>query len=237
MSEPDVRRVVTEDLAGAVAERVAAAVRAGGHIALTGGSTPRPAYERLATMSLPWGRCTLWFGDERCVPPDDERSNYGMARSALLGRVPEPGPRVERMQGERGPAEGAADYERRLREAFGTGMPQLDLVLLGIGPDGHCASLFPGRPELLERERAVTGVEQSGMEPWVPRVTLTLPAINAARAVLFAIDGSDKAAVTARAIARDPELPAGRIAPASGDLTFMLDSSAAGEADPHEAGS
>src|SRR3954451_4139494 len=129
-------------------------------------------------MIVPWGRCVLWFGDERCVPPDDPRSNFGMARSALFGRLPQPGPRVERMEGERGPHEGAADYEQRLHDEFGAGMPQLDFVLLGIGPDGHCASLFPGGQEVLERERAVVGVEKAGVEPYVPRITLTLPAIN-----------------------------------------------------------
>ena len=229
MSEPAVRRVVTQDLAGAVAERLAVAVRAGGHIALAGGSTPRAAYERLAEMMLPWGRCALWFGDERCVPPDDERSNFGMVRSALLGRVPQPGPRAERMEGERGPDDGAADYEQRLHDEFGPGMPQLDLVLLGIGTDGHCASLFPGRPEVLERERAVVGVKDAGLEPYVPRITLTLPAINSARSVLFAVAGADKAQVVARAIAGDPQLPAGCVSPHSGDLTFMLDAAAAGE--------
>jgi 6-phosphogluconolactonase len=229
MSEPTVRRVVTADLAGAVAERLAVTVRAGGHLALSGGSTPRPAYERLAAMSLPWGRCTIWFADERCVPPDDELSNYGMVRSALLGRVPQPGPRVERMEGERGPDEGAADYAQHLAATFGPGMPQLDLVLLGIGDDGHCASLFPGRPELLVRDRAVVGVEAAGMEPFVPRVSLTLPAINSARSVLFAVAGADKAELVARAMAGDPQLPAGCVSPHRGDLTFMLDPAAAGE--------
>jgi 6-phosphogluconolactonase len=233
MSET-VRRVVTQDLAGAVAERLAVTVRAGGSLALSGGSTPRPAYERLAEMSLPWGRCAIWFADERCVPPDDDLSNFGMVRSALLGRLSPPGPRVERMEGERGPQEGAADYEQRLHATFGPGMPKLDLVLLGIGSDGHCASLFPGRPELLERERPVAGVEQAGLEPWVPRVTLTLPAINEARSVLFAVAGADKAEVVARAIAGDPQLPAGCVSPRSGDLTFMLDAAAAGEADAGE---
>jgi 6-phosphogluconolactonase len=234
MSELAARRVVTQDLAGAVAERLAVSVRAGGHLALAGGSSPRAAYERLAGMSLPWGRCTLWFGDERCVPADDERSNFGMVRSALLGRLREPGPNVERMEGERGPDDGAADYERRLHDAFGPGMPQLDLVLLGIGTDGHCASLFPGGPEAEERDRAVAGVEQAGLEPLVSRITLTLPAINSARAVLFAVAGADKAAVVARAIAGDPQLPSGRVSPLSGDLTFMLDPAAAGEAGPGE---
>jgi 6-phosphogluconolactonase len=227
MSDRPVRRVVTEDLAGAVAERLAAAMRAGGHVALAGGSSPRAAYERLAGMSLPWGRCTLWFGDERCVAPDHELSNYAMVRAALVARLQERAPRVERMMGELGPHEGAAEYEQRLAGTLGPGMPELDLVLLGIGTDGHCASLFPGSPELLETERAVVGVETAGLEPFVPRITLTLAAINSARSVLFAIGGRAKAEVAARAVAGDPALPSGLVAPGSGDLTFILDQAAA----------
>src|SRR3954449_3096959 len=97
------RVVVAGDLAGTVAHRLAETVAAGGHVALTGGSSPRAAYERLAGMEIAWPGSTLWFGDERCVPPDDERSNFGMVEDALLRRLPEPGPRVERMEGERGP--------------------------------------------------------------------------------------------------------------------------------------
>jgi 6-phosphogluconolactonase len=208
---------------------MAAHVRAGSHVALSGGSTPRAAYERLAGFELDWSSATLWFGDERCVAPDDERSNFLMVRSALLDRLPPPGPRVERIEAERGPEEGAASYQRLLRDAFGTDTPELDLVLLGIGPDGHCASLFPGGPELTERARLVAGVKRAGLAPWVPRVTLTLPAIDAGRAVVFAAAGADKAQAVARAVAGDPGLPAGLVAPASGDLTFLLDAEAAAQ--------
>jgi 6-phosphogluconolactonase len=230
MSERRARRVVTSDLAGAVAERIAATVRLGGHIALTGGNTPRAAYERLAGMHLQWSRCTLWFGDERCVPPDDEHSNFGMVRAALLNRLPAPGPRVERMKGELGPQEGAADYEALLAREFGPVLPPFDLVLLGIGPDGHCASLFPGAPELAEEERPVVGVERAGLEPFVPRVSLTMPAINAGRSVVFVAGGAEKADALARAIAGDRDVPAGLVRPQSKDLTFMLDEAAAGGA-------
>jgi 6-phosphogluconolactonase len=232
MSERRARRVVTQDPAGALAERIAGAVRAGGHIALAGGDTPRPAYERLAEMNLPWEGCTLWFGDERCVPPDDDRSNYGMARSALLGRLEHSRPRVERIEGECGPHEAADRYERALAAEFGSGMPAFDLVLLGLGSDGHCASLFPGSPALEEHERPVAAIELAPTEPRVPRVTLTLPAISAASAVVFAVAGAAKAAVAARAIAGDPTLPAGHVTSRAGAPTFFLDPAAAAGLEP-----
>jgi 6-phosphogluconolactonase len=220
---------VLEDPAGETAERLAAAVNAGGHVALTGGSTPRLAYERLAAMEVDWSGCTLWFGDERCVPPGDERSNFGMVRDSLLDRLPDPPPDVRRIAGELGPEEGAAAYERELRKAFGEGIPRFDLVLLGLGPDGHCASLFPGDPALDERERLAVGVARSGLAPWVPRVTLTLPVLNAARQVVFLVTGTDKAAAAARAFADtpDPRTPASLVAPAAGTLTVLIDRSAA----------
>ena len=228
MTRASIDRLVTDDPSAAAAERLAAAVRAGDEIALTGGSTPRAAYERLATIDLDWSSSRLWFGDERCVPPDDERSNFGMARAALLDRLAD-GPDVRRIPGERGPHEGATEYERELRAAFGDGIPVLDLVLLGIGPDGHCASLFPDHPALDERERLAIGVEEPGLDPFVPRVTLTLPVLNAARAVVFLAAGEEKAAAVARAFEGDPDpgVPASLIAPVSGTLTLLLDAAAA----------
>jgi 6-phosphogluconolactonase len=133
---------VVDDPAAEAAELIAAAVRAGGHIALAGGSTPKAAYGIVAGMELDWSGATVWFGDERCVPADDELSNYGMAREALLDRVE--GATVKRMAGEKGPHAGAEDYERELRETLGEALPRLDLILLGLGPDRHTASLFPG---------------------------------------------------------------------------------------------
>jgi 6-phosphogluconolactonase len=221
-------RLVLDDPAREAADRLAAAVRAGGQIALTGGSAPVPAYERLASMDLDWTRCDLWFGDERCVPPDDERSNYRLARSSLLDRLPPPEPEVHRMKGELGPHEGADAYERELRERLGGSRPELDLVFLGLGPDAHCASLFPNQATLDEKERWVVGVEQSGLEPFVPRVTFTLPAINAGREVLFLVTGEAKAEAVKRAFAGpDPSAPASLVAPASGALTWLLDPAAA----------
>jgi 6-phosphogluconolactonase len=218
-----------DDPAAAAADRLAAAVDAGGHIALAGGSTPRAAYERLATMDLDWGGCTLWFGDERCVPPDDEHSNFGMVREALLDRLRGPGPDVRRIAGERAPDAAADAYERELRESFGPGLPRFDLILLGLGPDAHCASLFPGQPSLDERERAAIGIARPGLAPWLPRVTLTLPVINGARDVLFLVTGHDKAAAVERAFAGEPDrdAPASLVAPDSGTLTVLLDPPAA----------
>jgi 6-phosphogluconolactonase len=221
--------LVLEDPAREAAERLAAAVGAGGQIALTGGSTPRQAYERLAAMALDWSGCTLWFGDERCVPPDDERSNFGMFRDALLDRLPGDAPDVRRIPAELGPDEGAAAYERELRQAFGKAIPRFDLVLLGLGPDGHCASLFPGNPALEERERLAVGVARAGLAPWVPRVTLTVPVLNAARQVVFLVTGADKSAAVERAFSGQPDrrTPASLVAPTSGTLTVLLDRSAA----------
>jgi 6-phosphogluconolactonase len=198
--------VVTDDPAGAAAERMAAA--AGGHIALAGGSTPKAAYERVAAMDVDWSGTTFWFGDDRCVPPDHEHSNYRMAREALLERIePEA---VHRIKGEL-PYEAAADdYERVLREAFAGGLPELDLILLGLGPDAHTASLFPGDPALGERERLAVGVETPGMAPLVSRVSLTLPVLNAGREVVFLIAGADKKDAVRRAFSGtpDPQAPA-----------------------------
>jgi 6-phosphogluconolactonase len=221
--------LVFDDPSGPAAERIAAAASAGGQIALTGGSTPRAAYRKLASMGIDWSTCTLWFGDERCVPPDDERSNFGMVRDALLDRVRGDAPDVRRIPGERGPHEAADAYERELRDAFGDGLPRFDLVLLGLGRDAHCASLFPGQPSLEERERLAVAVERPGLPPLVPRVTLTLPAINAAAHVVFLVAGAHKAAAVERAFTGKPDraAPASLVTPTSGTLTVLLDPAAA----------
>jgi 6-phosphogluconolactonase len=220
---------VFDDPAEAASDLLGRHVATGGHIALTGGSTPRPAYERAAAMDVDWSAATLWFGDERCVPPDDERSNYAMAKAALLDRIPDPGPAVHRIAGELGPDRGADDYEAQLREALGEGSPSLDLVLLGLGSDGHCASLFPGKPEVGETQRLVVGVPEAGLEPFVPRVSFTLRLIDAAREVVFLVTGAGKAEAVARAFggAPDPATPASLVAPTSGSLTVLLDPAAA----------
>jgi 6-phosphogluconolactonase len=208
-------------------------VAAGGHVALTGGSTPRRCYERTAAMDLDWSGATLWFGDERCVPPDDELSNYRMAKGALFDRLPDAdhgGPTVKRIVGESGPNAGADDYERELRETLGEELPRLDLVLLGLGPDAHVASLFPGQDALDVRDRLTVGVEQAGLEPLVPRVSLTLATINAARAVVFLVTGEEKSDAVARAFGAgepSPEVPGSMVRPRDGSLTLLLDRGAA----------
>ena len=212
--------VVTEDVAGAAAERVAAVVRAGGHIALAGGSTPRKAYEKLADLGLEWDGVDLWLGDDRAVPPDHEHSNYRMVRESL-GDVGT----MHRIQGELGYEAAADAYEAELRS---TGPDAFDLILLGIGPDAHTASLFPGDDALGERERMAVGVETPGMAPLVSRVTLTLPVLNAGKEVVFLIAGEDKADAVARAFgdAPGPDAPASLVRPESG-LTLLLDPPAA----------
>jgi len=224
---------VVDDPAAVCAERLAESVSRGVHIVLTGGSTPRLCYERLAGMGLDWAGTTLWWSDERCVPPDDENSNYGMVKRALLDRLPAPsegGPEVRRMRGEEGPHAGADDYDRELREALGEELPRLDLALLGLGPDAHVASLFPGQETLRARGRAAIGVELAGLEPFVPRISLTLPVLNAARSVVFLVTGEDKADAVARAFAGEPSenAPGSLVRPESGDLTLIADAAAAG---------
>ena len=223
---------VVDDPAATAAERIAATVARGGQIVLAGGSTPRRAYERLAEMDLDWSAAELWLGDERCVSPDHEHSNYRMVVEELVDRVPpQRRPVVHRIPGELGPHAAADAFEDELRAAFGADaeLPAFDLVLLGIGPDAHTASLFPGDPALGERRRWAVGVETPGMAPLVSRVTLTLPVLNAARGVLFLISGADKAEAVARAFgdAPGPDAPASLVRPERGALTVLLDGPAA----------
>ena len=226
--------VVTDDPAEEAAERLMEAAQAGGHLALAGGSTPRRAYERAADMGGGWSETTLWFGDERCVGPGDEHSNFAMVSESLLDRLEGPQPAVERIRGEDGPDDGARDYEERLRDVFGEGVPVLNLVLLGLGPDAHTASLFPSDEALTVDDRLATGVETPGMDPLVARITLTLPVINAARQVVFLVSGADKAPAVARAFggAADPSAPASLVSPTSGSLTLIVDEDAAEGLDP-----
>jgi len=221
--------VVLDDVAGKVAERLVAAASQGGDIALTGGSTPGVAYERAAGMGADWSRSVLWFGDDRAVPPDDERSNYLLAKSTLLDRIdPSVAPaRVERIEGERGHDEAAALYQERLTTSVEGDVPVLDLVLLGLGPDGHCGSIFPGKPAMEVRDRAAVAVPEAGLEPFVPRVTMTLPVFNAAREVIFMVTGEGKADAAARAFGAEsrPDTPASYVRPAK--MTVLLDPPAA----------
>jgi 6-phosphogluconolactonase len=221
--------LVVDDPATYVGERIAKAASAGAHIVLTGGSTPRAAYERAAELGADWSGATVWFTDERCVPPDHEQSNFAMASSAMLERI-DGAPEVWRMQAELGPDEGARRYREDILRKFGSGIPRFDLILLGIGHDGHVASLFPGDGAVEEQETPVVGVEQPGMSPFVPRVTLTLPVLNAAYEVLFLVTGFEKAMAVRRAFgqAPSPAVPASLVQVREGALfTVVLDKDAA----------
>jgi 6-phosphogluconolactonase len=191
--------VVVEDAESAAragAEHLVEAARAGKQLALSGGSTPGRAFELAAELEPDWSRAGLWWGDDRAVPPDDERSNYCLAKEHLLDRL-EGLPAEHRIRGELGAAAAAEAYERELEGIT------LDLALQGIGPDGHTASLFPGKPSLEERERRVIASEP-GLEPWVERVTLTIPALCAIPFVLFLVSGEGKADAARRAFADEP---------------------------------
>ncbi len=223
---------VSDDPAAALTEILVDTVREGGHVVLTGGSTPARAYE--AAAEADWSHVTVWFSDERCVQPQDPWSNVAMADRALLGRLPKDSrPPVYRMEGELEPEIGAANYEARIREHVGN-EPRWDLLLLGLGPDAHCASLFPGKPEVEERSRLVVGVEHAGWEPHVPRITMTLPCLNAARRVVFLVTGSDKAPAMRRAFGDPPDAasPAAHVRPRAGELLVLCDAAAAAELEP-----
>jgi 6-phosphogluconolactonase len=192
-----------------------------GHVALTGGSTPRTAYERMVGLRPDWSGVDVWFTDERCVAPDHEHSNFRMIEQALLARIE--GATVHRMRGELGPEDGAAAYENELAEF---GPEELDLILLGLGPDAHICSLFPGDDALGERERRAVGVETPGMAPLVARITLTLPVVNSTRQIVFLVTGEDKAEAVQRAFSGppDPRVPGSLVA---GPVVALLDPAAA----------
>ncbi len=207
---------VLADPAGEAARLLADAARAGGAIALSGGGTPEPAYRLAAELEPDWSRVEIFLADDRCVPPDDERSNSRLVRESL-GEV---GATIHRVEGELPPLEAAARYDVVVRGRT------LDLALLGIGPDGHTASLFPLAPALEERERAAVAAE-AGMEPFVPRVTLTLPVLNAARLAVFLVAGAEKAPAVARAFGGREHrgIPSSLVH----DPLVILDAAAAGE--------
>ena len=220
---------VSEDPAAEVAERLTDVAIAGGDIVLTGGSSPKHAYELAAERDADWSGATVWFTDERCVEPTHPDSNFGMADRSLLSQL-SAGPRVVRMEGELGPDAGAGGYEAEIRARMG-GDPRWNLLLLGMGPDGHVASLFPGKPELEERSRLAVGVPLAGMEPQVPRISLTMPALCSAREAILLITGETKAATVARVFGPegDGSLPAARVELRYGTLTVLLDEAAASQ--------
>ena len=227
------RDAVARTAAQWVHDRAWAAANARGRftLALSGGTTPRALYQQMAAgPRLPWDRTVFCFGDERNVPPDDPESNARMAREALTGQPFVNQSSVHRIRGELPAAEAATDYEQTLRRLFpgATSFPGFDLVLLGLGPDGHTASLFPHSPALDERAAwvAANWVEKFRTH----RITLTFPVLNAAAEVLFLVTGDDKAWAlreVLRGTAPVAEIPARGVAPASGRVTFLVDRAAA----------
>jgi 6-phosphogluconolactonase len=211
-----------DDVAEAVADRLASAARDGGHIALTGGTTPEQAYQLAAQREPDWSNVELWWSDERCVPPDDDLSNYHLAKRTLLDHIAGAPRAVHRIKGELGKDEAASDYERELGET------EFDLELLGIGPDGHVASLFPNAPTLEQTQRRVLPAE-AGLDPFVDRVTLSLPALCSAHQIVFALAGASKADAAQRAFATEPsqETPSSLVRARSGNTIAILDRAAA----------
>jgi len=197
MTDVDLRIVDTAELAGeAAAALIAEAAGAGGHIGLSGGSGPRAAYERAGILRPDWSRVELWWIDERCVPPADGRSNYRMIRESLLDGLSRP-PELHRIRGELAPEEAAAEYDAALDGVT------LDLALMGLGPDGHTASLFPNATTLEETQRRAVAVD-AGMEPFVPRVTMTRPILSEAQRMVYLATGVGKAEAVKRAFADEP---------------------------------
>jgi 6-phosphogluconolactonase len=211
----DVRLLETPEEASRVAAQLLAEAR--GHIAISGGSTPRPAYALAAELAPDWSAAELWWADERCVPPEDERSNFRLAREALLDRIAGPPRALHRILGELEPEEAARRYDEELRGVT------LALVLLGIGADGHTASLFPHAEALEEKHRLAVAVER----PDVARVTLTPPPLRAADHVVFLAMGEEKADAVGRAFGRppDPATPASLVR--GRQTTAVLDRAAA----------
>src|SRR5258706_1280269 len=212
-----------EEAARLVAERLAAAARAGGHVVLTGGTTPKRAYEIAADLEQDWSGVELWWGDERCAPADDQRSTFHMARVGLVDRVTGKPAATHRMRGELGRDEGALAYEQELGS-----LERFDLMLLGLGPDGHVASLYPDQPTLDVTDRKAIGAEAK-LQPWVDRITLTLPMLRAADEVLFLVAGEDKADAAQRAFAGEPSrsTPGSLVRAEGGKTVAVLDAAAA----------
>ena len=230
----------SDDVAREAAEFVADLAERRAHtqdlftVALAGGSTPRSLYQLLASPPyagrIAWDRWQVFWGDERCVPPDHRDSNYRMAREALLDRVPIPADRIHRMRGEAVPHDAAEEYEQELLDVFRSSRPVFDLILLGIGEDGHTASLFPGTDALEEKRRQVVA-------NWVPhlrayRITFTLSLINDASAIAFLVTEESKAGVLSEVLRPPPHVsvpPAALVCPVSGRVHWFLKRAAASQ--------
>ena len=219
-SRPDLH--VVDDPSLAIGELIAEQAKRGGSIVLTGGSSVDRAYEHAARLAPDWSGVTVWWGDERCVPPDDDLSNYKLAKESLLDKLEVEPAEVHRIRGELQPADAAGELDKALEDA------ELDFLLLGLGPDGHCASLFPGSPQLdITDRRAVSG--PAGLEPWVDRVTMTMPTLQSARRIVFIAGGASKADAVARAFGGDVshDVPASLTRLAAAPVEVYLDAEAA----------
>jgi 6-phosphogluconolactonase len=227
-------------LADTAAKRLASILAGAGPktaVCLTGGSTPKPVYQHLATQpylgQLPWNSIHWFWGDDRFVPITDERSNSAMARSAFLDLLPTPSTTIHPIPtSARDHQEAAQQYEQELKHFYGRShldpaRPLFEVVLLGLGSDGHTASLFPGDSALEEKERWVVGVDQAGLAPFVPRVTLTFPTLASTRHMIFLVSGKDKRDVVARVLSGE-DLPAARAQThANGSVVWLIDQAAA----------
>lgn len=205
--------------------RAALAERGEFRIALSGGNTPRPIYTEFGRIAqaLPWEKVRFTFGDERCVPPDNEQSNFRMARESLFEPYAIPEQSILRMRGEIDPPLAAQAYEDQLAllaTQHGETIYRHDLILLGMGDDGHTASLFPGTVALEEQVRRVVSNFVPKLNAW--RLTMTLPLLNQARRVLFLVGSGKNQELLESVLAGDSEFPAGRIAPTHGQLTWMI---------------
>lgn len=212
-----------EAAAARAAGELVRAARAGLDIALAGGSTPALAYELAAAAEPDWSRTRIWWSDERAIPPADPRSNFRLAQESLLSRLARQPAAVHRIRGELGATAAAAELDAALEGV------SLGLALLGLGGDGHTASLFPGKASVAVQARRAVAAEP-GLEPWVERVTLTVPALNAAERVVFLATGTSKAEAAARAFAggSDPAVPASLVRSTAGSTLVILDGPAAG---------
>ena len=234
--EHQLRRAAADDVTRSVRQRAR-----GGRpvsLALAGGSTPRRLYELLATepyrSRIPWRLLHVFWGDERCVPPYHPASNFRMAREALLARVPIPAANIHRVPTEYiDPHSVAASYERTVRAFFhlrGHAWPAFDVIVLGLGEDGHTASLFPRAPALHERHRIALAT--IGGKPHVPRITLSIPVLNHAQHLLWLVNGMSKASIVRAVLAgpfRPQEIPAQQIQPVHGAALWLLDRAAASQ--------
>ena len=224
----DVELVIVEDpedAATRAATLLAEAAGRGGHMAFSGGSTPRRAYTLAATLEPDWSRVDAWLADERCVPAEDERANTHLLQETLLAHAGTP-PRLHPVETELAPVEAAAAYDRALQGVA------LDLVLLGIGPDGHTASLFPEAPSLdVTDSLAVAAL--AGLQPWVERVTMTIPMLASAGEVVFLVVGAEKAEAARRAFGDRPAraTPSSLVRSANGRTVAILDREAAAALD------